>query len=153
MFSFVAVVILAIVGCSTPCFAQDPASSWLTYVRIGCPCVCLFLFIRLLCLPLDLFVFNLHDKKKKKKAHTSYKNLPIQSFYVETVVPDYPTITGGSAAYWQGIEDEKNLNLIQPIMPKHSFGGYDTFVEHFDWHTGSDEQSTRIRVKPGLQYF
>merc|ERR1711907_77309 len=86
-------------------------------------------------------------------AHTSLNGLPIQHFYAEAVVPKYPSLFGGSAAYWIGIEDRNNLNLIQPIMVKHEIGGFHTFVEHFDWHTGNDEQSAAFTVKPGVRVF
>ena len=47
-------------------------------------------------------------------AHTT-TGKPIQSFYAELIVPSYPRVSGGSPAFWIGIEDRKNLNLIQPV--------------------------------------
>lgn len=105
--------------------SDDPAGSWLTYAMAQVPGVML------------------------------------QSFYAEAFVPAYPTVSGGSAAFWIGVEDQATKNspgscvcdLRQPIMIKHEFGGYSTFVERYDWYTGDDYQSRAIVVKPGQKVF
>jgi hypothetical protein len=101
--------------------SDDPAGSWLTYAMAQVPGVML------------------------------------QYFYAEAFVPSYPTCTGGSAAFWIGVEDQATKNspgscvcdLRQPIMIKHQFGGYSTFVERYDWYTGDDYQSRYIHGEAG----
>jgi len=84
----------------------------------------------------------------------------LDTFYAEATVPSYPSVPGGSAAFWIGVEDQSSKNhpgscicdLRQPIMIKHEWG-YQTFVERYDWYTGDDYQSRSITVKPGQKVF
>eukprot|EP01060_Flectonema_neradi_P033448 TRINITY_DN5620_c0_g3_i1.p1 TRINITY_DN5620_c0_g3~~TRINITY_DN5620_c0_g3_i1.p1 ORF type:complete len:244 (+),score=68.09 TRINITY_DN5620_c0_g3_i1:56-733(+) len=64
------------------------------------------------------------------------------------VVLDHPKESGCFYSPWFGIETSDNLNLFQPVNP-YVGGGWEMYVEYFQWKPVHNENSASADVSPG----